>query len=63
LVERLAPVPQKPQPVIIERWLPYPEQKRRVIYQQALIDPSNKSQKSMGSLKINLKFRISLAVQ
>jgi hypothetical protein len=39
VVERLPPLPPKPQPVIVERWMPYTEQKRRVIYQQAPPDP------------------------
>jgi hypothetical protein len=33
IIERLPPLPPKPQPVIIERWLPYQHQKRRVIYE------------------------------
>ena len=33
---RLAPLPAKPQNVIVERWLPYGgEQKRRVVFQAA----------------------------
>jgi hypothetical protein len=32
----LAPLPSKPQSVIIERWLPYRDQKRRVIFQRQL---------------------------
>lgn len=32
VIERLAPIPTKPQNVIIERWLPYAEQRRRVIF-------------------------------
>ena len=31
---RLAPLPSKPQSVIIERWLPYNQVKRRVIFQK-----------------------------
>ena len=31
----LAPLPSKPQAVLIERWLPYSQVKRRVIYQRA----------------------------
>ena len=32
----MAPLPAKPQSVIIERWLPYAETKRRVIFQKPL---------------------------
>ena len=32
IVERLAPMPAKPQSVLIERWLPFTPQKRKVIY-------------------------------
>lgn len=32
VMERLAKLPPKPQPVIVERWLPYKQQKRRVLY-------------------------------
>ncbi len=40
VVERLAPMPPKPQPVIVERWMPYDQnQKRRVIYQCPPPDP------------------------
>lgn len=36
VIERLAPLPAKPQNVIVERWLPYSNnQKRRVIFQAA----------------------------
>ena len=36
----MAPLPSKPQSVIIERWLPYKQAKRRVIFQKAQeIDP------------------------
>jgi len=36
VIERLAPLPAKPQNVIVERWLPYGgEQKRRVVFQAA----------------------------
>jgi hypothetical protein len=34
VVERLAPLPSKPQAVVVERWLPYQPMKRRVIYQK-----------------------------
>lgn len=34
IIERLAPLPSKPQPVIVERWLPYPEPKRQVIFKR-----------------------------
>ena len=34
MTKRLAPLPPKPQSVIIERWLPYTPVKRRVIYQR-----------------------------
>jgi len=33
IVERMATLPPKPQPIVIEKWLPYERQKRRVIYQ------------------------------
>lgn len=39
VVERLAPLPTKPQAVIAERWLPYKEVKRRVIFKPAPPDP------------------------
>ena len=39
IIERLAPLPSKPQSVIIERWLPYTAVKRRVIFQGAPPDP------------------------
>jgi hypothetical protein len=40
IIERLAPLPQKPQSVLIERWLPYAQAKRRVIFQRgAQVDP------------------------
>jgi hypothetical protein len=29
----IAPLPTKPQSVLIERWLPYPQLKRKVIFQ------------------------------
>merc|ERR1719215_1321333 len=35
VIERLAPLPSKPQNVIVERWLPYGEVKRRVIFNKA----------------------------
>jgi hypothetical protein len=35
IIERLAPLPAKPQSVIVERWLPYAQTKRRVIFQKA----------------------------
>jgi hypothetical protein len=38
-VERLAPLPCKPQAIIAERWLPYPEVKRRVLFKPAPPDP------------------------
>lgn len=31
----MAPLPDKPQSVIVERWLPYTAQKRKVIFKQA----------------------------
>ncbi len=40
VIERLAPLPCKPQSVIVERWLPYTENiKRRVVFQRAPPDP------------------------
>ena len=40
VIERLPPLPSKPQPLIVERWLPYrPSCKRRVIFQTAPPDP------------------------
>ncbi len=39
IVERLPPVPAKPQAVITERWLPFTKPKRRVIYQKPPADP------------------------
>ena len=40
VIERLPPLPTKPQPLIVERWLPYrPTCKRRVIFQHAPPDP------------------------
>jgi hypothetical protein len=46
VVERLPPVPAKPQQVFIERWLPYGQQTQRVIFQGArpscvIPDPKN----------------------
>ena len=35
VIERLAPLPSKPQNVIVERWLPYGEVKRRVIFNKS----------------------------
>jgi hypothetical protein len=35
IIERLPPIPSKPQSLIIERWLPYAPLKRRVIFQRA----------------------------
>jgi len=35
IIERMPPLPPKPQSIIVERWLPYKQQKRRVIYQKA----------------------------
>ena len=35
IIERLPPIPSKPQSIIIERWLPYRPLKRRVIFQRA----------------------------
>lgn len=35
VIERLAALPSKPQPVIVERWLPYSQVKRRVIFHKA----------------------------
>ena len=35
VIERLAALPSKPQPVIVERWLPYSQVKRRVIFNKA----------------------------
>ena len=34
VIERLAPLPSKPQAIMVERWLPYSERKRRVIFQK-----------------------------
>ena len=40
VIERLAPLPSKPQSVIVERWLPYNDNlKRRVVYQRPPPDP------------------------
>lgn len=39
VVERLAPLPSKPQAIIAERWMPYKEVKRRVIFKPAPPDP------------------------
>ena len=39
VVERLAPLPSKPQAIIAERWLPYSEVKRRVLFKPAPPDP------------------------
>lgn len=39
IIERLAPLPSKPQSIIIERWLPYQAVKRRVILQKANGEP------------------------
>jgi hypothetical protein len=39
VIERLPPLPCKPQAVIAERWLPYATLKRRVIFQGAPPDP------------------------
>jgi hypothetical protein len=40
VIERLAPLPSKPQSVIVERWLPYNDNlKRRVVYKKAPPDP------------------------
>ena len=41
IIERLAPLPNKPQSVIIERWLPYTQPKRKVIFKQANQSNSN----------------------
>ena len=35
IVERLAPMPAKPQNITVERWLPYGPTERRVIYKSA----------------------------
>lgn len=35
IIERLPPIPSKPQSIIIERWLPYKPLKRKVIFQRA----------------------------
>jgi hypothetical protein len=35
----MAPLPSKPQSVLVERWLPYQETKRRIIYKGAPSDP------------------------
>lgn len=35
VVERLPPIPPKPQQVFMEKWLPFKQQKRRVVYQPA----------------------------
>lgn len=34
VVERLPPIPPKPQQIFLEKWLPFKQQKRRVVYQQ-----------------------------
>ncbi len=47
VVERLAPVPVKPQPVLVERWLPYQKQERRVIFKQAPPDPIPEKPKNL----------------
>lgn len=40
VIERLAPIPSKPQSVVVERWLPYNDSiKRRVIFRAAPPDP------------------------
>ena len=46
VVERLPPIPAKPQQVFIERWLPYGQQTQKVVYQPAkpaciIPDPKN----------------------
>lgn len=46
IVEKLPPIPQKPQQVFIERWLPYEQQQQKVVFQPAkppcvLPDPKN----------------------
>lgn len=35
VVERLPPIPAKPQQIFIEKWLPFKQEKRRVVYQKA----------------------------
>ena len=35
IIERLPPLPPKPQPVQIERWLPYKFPKRKIIHEKA----------------------------
>ena len=39
----MAPLPDKPQSVIVERWLPYTTQKRKVIFKQAPSSNNNGS--------------------
>ncbi|CAF0740054.1 unnamed protein product [Brachionus calyciflorus] len=34
VVERLPPIPPKPQQIFLEKWLPFKQQKRRVVYQR-----------------------------
>jgi hypothetical protein len=46
VVERLPPIPAKPQQIFIERWLPYGQQTQNVVYQPAkpaciIPDPRN----------------------
>ncbi len=47
VIERLAPLPNKPPSIIIERWLPFKEQKRRVVFKKpsdpdmVIIKPKN----------------------
>lgn len=35
VIERLAQLPERPQPIIVERWLPYTNMKRRVVFKPA----------------------------
>ncbi|RNA43575.1 hypothetical protein BpHYR1_019798 [Brachionus plicatilis] len=38
VVERLPPIPPKPQQIFVEKWLPFKQQKRRVVFEPAEAD-------------------------
>ena len=54
IIEKMPPIPQKPQSILIERWLPYNDISRRIIYQK----PSSPKHSTQPSKNIIIDWQI-----
>lgn len=48
-MKRIAPMPEKPQPIIVERWLGYPQQRRRVVFERR-VEPESYYEKTRNTI-------------